>query len=155
MNEPNFSLDEIKSFIETEIPDTEKGELLELLADTNADEASLDLLGEKFFAEHTFLSIPLPMTAVGDTLTGGIGRKKKTDWQDIKSFLYKIFCTESGKKSRDSFKSIVTAIIDLIPPQSGVPAQELIKFVSKAVIIVFVMKIDNFCTVNKSEFEGE
>ena len=100
MTEPNFTLDEIKSFIETEIPDTEKGELLELLADTNADEARLDLLGEKFFAEHTFSSIPLPMTAVGDTHAGGIGRKKKIDWQDIKSFLYKIFCTESGIKSR-------------------------------------------------------
>ena len=44
MTNLNFTLDEIKSFIETEIPDTEKGELLELLADTNADEASLDLL---------------------------------------------------------------------------------------------------------------
>ena len=149
MSDFNFSLEEIKSFIETEIPDTEKGELLELLKDTAADETNLDSIGEKFFAEHSFHTMPVEMEVMGDAPTGRIGSQIQIGWQEVKKALYKLLCTEKQIKHIATFKDFVSAIIPIIASRLSVNPQDITLLVTASVIFALSNGIINFCENNK------
>jgi hypothetical protein len=149
MSELNFSLVEIKNFIETEIPDTEKGELLELLTATDSKEASLDSIGEKFFAESPSLSIPGAMSAMGDMPIGRIDRQKESILPKLKKEIYKVLCTEKQIKHITNFKDFVNAVIPIIASRLNANPQDITLLVTASVIFALSNGIINFCENNK------
>jgi hypothetical protein len=155
-----FSLDEIRDYIEKEIPGTAKPELLELLAKTGIDETNpvsertLDQLGEKFLAEHASRSIDGGMTAMGDMPMGRIDfgsmePKMKTGWQTVKKVLYQRFCTESGQKQTAKYDAFIAMTVPLIASKLGLTSLETAAALTAGVLLIKDEGVNAFCTSNQ------
>ena len=150
MTELTFSLDDIKDFIEKEIPDAEKPELLKLLSAPDSDETSLDAIGAKYF-EAAFIQSDETIQGIrgGMSFKEGISTSI-ADWKkamsDMKAKIRWLLCTEGHQEHFDKAEDLIKALVPIFTASLGKPTQTAIAAATAFAIHIARTGIQNWCS---------
>ena len=147
MIELNFSDEDIRGFIEKEIPDSEKPDLLKLLSAEDSDETSLEAVCEKYLEAEFIQSGEMSILGIrGDDL--------KTTISKIDAKIRGYVCDDNNKEKFDNATDFIKTLVSIVTKGMGTHAQLVGAVVTAIVIIINKIGIPYYCKSGKCTLNG-
>jgi hypothetical protein len=156
MIELNFSDEDIRGFIEKEIPDSEKPDLLKLLSAQDSDETSLEAVCEKYLEAAFIQSGETSIQGIRGEMPIKIG--VSINWEGLKraaseleAKIYEILCTGKNKECFDTIAGLVEKITPLIAVFVK-PAQAVIVPATALAIYLAKIGVQKWCKCKSNKY---